>query len=97
MGYWQMMRRIILPQAFRTAVPPFGNEVINMVKNTTLLFVIAVPEIFGTAVDIYSQNFRYFEVICVITVWYICIASAYTVLQRIVERQLNRGRKALFA
>jgi His/Glu/Gln/Arg/opine family amino acid ABC transporter permease subunit len=97
MGYWQMMRRIILPQAIRTSIPPFGNEVINIIKNTTLLFTIAVTEIFGTAVDIYSQNFKYFEVICVISIWYIAIASTYTILQRLLEKRFSRGRRLLFS
>jgi His/Glu/Gln/Arg/opine family amino acid ABC transporter permease subunit len=97
MGYWQMMRRIILPQAIRTSIPPFGNEVINIIKNTTLLFTIAVTEIFGTAVDIYSQNFKYFEVICVISIWYIVIASTYTMLQRLLEKRFSRGRRLLFS
>ena len=96
LGYWAMMRRIILPQALRVAVPPTGNEVINVIKNTTLLFTIAVPEIFGTAVDTYSQNFKYFEVLCVIALWYIALASAYMMIQRLVERRLGRGRKELY-
>lgn len=96
MGYVSMMRKIILPQAFRVAIPPTGNEVINVIKNTTLLYMIAVPELFGSAVNIYSQNFRYFEVLCVITIWYILIASTYTFLQGVLERHLNRGRKTLF-
>jgi polar amino acid transport system permease protein len=96
-GYGSMMRNVILPQALRVAIPPTGNEVINTLKNTTLLFTIAVPEIFGTAVDIYSQNYKYFEVLCVIAVWYIAIATVYTGLQRILETRLNRGRRGLYA
>lgn len=95
--YWTMMRRVILPQAIRVAIPPTGNEVINMIKNTTLLFTIAVPEIFGTAVNIYSQNFKYFEVLCVIAVWYIAIAFTYTQIQQLIEARMNRGRRGLYA
>src|SRR6202008_1897691 len=75
LSYWTMMRNVILPQALRFAVPPAGNEVINILKNTTLLFTIAVPEIFGTAVDIYSQNYKYFEVLCVAAIWYVLLSS----------------------
>ncbi len=95
LSYLTMMRKIILPQAFRVAVAPTGNEVINTLKNTTLLFTIAVPEIFGTAVMIYSQNFKYFEVLCVVALWYILVASTYTQLQRLVEKRLNAGRSGL--
>ncbi len=97
MSYSAMMRKIILPQALRVAIPPTGNEVINVLKNTTLLFLIAVPEIFGTAVNIYSQNFKYFEVLCVVAIWYILIASCYALIQTAIERKFNRGRKTLFA
>jgi len=91
------MRKIILPQALRVAIPPTGNEVINVLKNTTLLFLIAVPEIFGTAVNIYSQNFKYFEVLCVVAIWYILIAGCYALIQAAIEKKFNRGRKTLFA
>jgi polar amino acid transport system permease protein len=97
LSYWTMMRKVILPQAIRVAIPPTGNEVINLIKNTTLLFTIAVPEMFGAAVNIYSQNFKYFEVICVIAIWYVALATAYSLLQRLVEKRFNRGRRALYA
>ena len=97
LSYAATMRKVILPQALRFAIPPTGNEVINLIKNTSLLFTIAVSEIFGTAVNIYSQNFKYFEVLCVIALWYIAMATGYTVLQRIIERHFNRGRKGLYA
>ena len=74
-----------------------ANDVINMIKNTSLLFTIAVPEIFGTAVNIYSQSFRYFEVLCVIALWYVAIAFVYTQMQRLIERRFNRGRRGLYA
>ncbi|MFQ6185974.1 amino acid ABC transporter permease [Sinorhizobium meliloti] len=96
LSYFSMMRKIILPQAFRIAMPPTGNEVINVIKNTTLLYMIAVPEMFGAAVNIYSQNFKYFEVLCVVAIWYIAIASTYTLLQGLLERRMNHGRKPLF-
>ncbi|MBO0684226.1 MAG: amino acid ABC transporter permease, partial [Candidatus Dormibacteraeota bacterium] len=47
MTYAQTMRRIVIPQALRVIIPPTGNEVISMLKTTSLLFTIAVPEIFA--------------------------------------------------
>ncbi len=93
LSYFSMMRKIILPQALRIAIPPTGNEVINVIKNTTLLYMIAVPEMFGAAVNIYSQNFKYFEVLSVIAIWYIVIASSYTFLQGLLERRPEPGPK----
>jgi len=97
LSYWSMMRKVILPQALRFSVPPAGNEIINILKNTTLLFTIAIPEIFGTAVNIYSQNFKYFEVLCVVAVWYIMLAALYTGIQRRLEKRMSRGRLGLYA
>ncbi len=62
------LRKVVLPQAVRVAIPPTGNQVLNLVKNTSLLFAIAIPEIFGTGINIYSMNFKYFEVISVVAI-----------------------------
>lgn len=96
LSYGVMMRRVILPQAIRVAIPPTGNQVVNLIKNTSLLFTIAVPEIFGTATNIYSQNFKYFEVLCVIAIWYMTLAGLYAWIQRGLEKRFGRGRKTLF-
>ena len=52
MTYGMAMRRIVLPQAARVIVPPLGNEFNNMLKTTSLLVIIAVPELFVT----FKQN-----------------------------------------
>ena len=68
LGYVLTMAKIILPQAVRVAIPPAGNQVINLIKNTSLLFSIAIPEIFATGINLYSMNFKYFEVIAVVAI-----------------------------
>lgn len=95
--YFTMMRKVILPQAVRIAIVPTGNQVINLIKNTSLLFTIAIPEIFGTATNIYSANFRYFEVIAVAAIWYTVLAVTYTLLQRLLERHFSKGNRGLYA
>ena len=91
------LRRIVLPQALRAIIPPTGNQFIAMLKTTSLLFTIAVPEIFATGTDIYSQNFKYFEILCVISVWYLLLTGLFTLVQQAVERRYvavrsSRGR-----
>ena len=85
------MRRIIVPQALRIIIPPTGNQVISMLKTTSLLFTIAVHEIFGRGTDLYSQNFKYFEVLCVVSIWYLILAQMFTTLQQVVERRYALG------
>ena len=81
------LRRIILPQALRAIIPPTGNQFIAMLKTTSLLFTIAVPEIFATGTNIYSQNFKYFEVLCVISLWYLALTGLFTLAQQAIERR----------
>jgi His/Glu/Gln/Arg/opine family amino acid ABC transporter permease subunit len=95
--YSTMMRKVILPQAVRIAIAPTGNQVINLIKNTSLLFTIAIPEIFGTATNLFSANFKYFEVIAVAAIWYTVLAIGYTLLQRLIERRFSRGNRGLYA
>jgi len=92
-----MMRRIVIPQALRIIIPPTGNQFIGMLKTTSLLFTIAVPEIFATGTNIYSVNFRYFEVLSVVSIWYLLLTGLLSLVQRRLERRfglerMNRGR-----
>lgn len=88
------LRRIIVPQAIRIIIPPTGNQVISMLKTTSLLFTISVHEIFGRGTDIYSQNFKYFEVLCVVSLWYLALAAMFTALQQAIERRFAIGAAA---
>lgn len=97
LSYFTMMRKVILPQAVRIALAPTGNQVINLIKNTSLLFTIAIPEVFGTATNIFSANFKYFEVLTVVAIWYSMLAVGYTMIQRLIERRFSRGNRGLYA
>ena len=81
------LRRIILPQALRAIIPPTGNQFIAMLKTTSLLFTIAVPEIFAIGTNIYSQNFKYFEILCVVSLWYLALTGLFTLAQQAIERR----------
>jgi His/Glu/Gln/Arg/opine family amino acid ABC transporter permease subunit len=85
------LRRIVLPQALKVIIPPTGNQFIAMLKTTSLLFAIAVPEIFSTGTNIYSQNFKYFEVLAVVSIWYLLLTALLTALQKAIERRFGVG------
>lgn len=85
------MRRIVLPQALRVIIPPTGNQFIAMLKTTSLLFVIAVPEIFATGTGIYGRNFKYFEVLSVVSIWYLLLTFLLTAVQKAIERRFHIG------
>jgi His/Glu/Gln/Arg/opine family amino acid ABC transporter permease subunit len=89
------LRRIIVPQALKVIIPPTGNQFISMLKTTSLLSTIAVPEIFGRGTDIYSQNFKYFEVLCVVSIWYLILTYLLTAVQRVIERRFGVAPREL--
>lgn len=96
LSYRSMMTKVILPQAVRIAIPPAGNQVINLIKNTSLLFTIAIPEIFATGTNLFSMNFKYFEVIAVVAIWYLLLALGYGLMQKALERHFGKGQIGLF-
>jgi polar amino acid transport system permease protein len=87
----QALRRVILPQAMRVIVPPIGNELIGMVKLTSLASVIQYAEMLHNAENIYYANARVIELLMVAGVWYLVIVTVLSLLQSRVERRFARG------
>ncbi|ATU93751.1 amino acid ABC transporter permease [Phyllobacterium zundukense] len=95
MTQMKMLRRIVLPQAMRVMVPPIGNEVIGMVKLTSLASVIQYSEILHNAQIIYFANTRVLELLLVASFWYLFVVSVLSVGQHYIERYFGRGTKSL--
>jgi polar amino acid transport system permease protein len=87
----QTMRRIVLPQAMRVIIPPTGNETISMLKTTSLVSAIAVPELLYQAGVIYSVNFKTIQLLIVVSAWYLLCTSILYVGQYYLERHYARG------
>lgn len=87
----QLMRRIILPQAMRVIVPPLGNEVIGMLKTTSLASAIGVTEILSHAQHLYFVNSRIMELLIVCSIWYLVVVTVMTVGQFYIERHFAKG------
>lgn len=85
------LRRIVLPQAMRAIVPPMGNQVISMMKTTSLVSIIAVPELLNTAQTIYARTYETIPLLIVATSWYLVLTATLTVLQSTVEHRFGRG------
>ena len=86
-----VLRRIVLPQAMRVIVPPTGNEVINMLKNTALVSVIAAHELLTQAQAIYSRNFLVIDLLIAVSLWYLVVTTVFNVGQHYLERHFGRG------
>jgi polar amino acid transport system permease protein len=84
----QAMRRIVLPQALRVVIPPTGNEVIAMLKNTSIAFAIGFVELTNAARLIYAVNFKVMELLVVASIWYLLATTAFSVLQAELEARL---------
>ncbi|MET0133648.1 MAG: amino acid ABC transporter permease [Kibdelosporangium sp.] len=85
------LRRIVLPQAMRVIIPPTGNQVISMLKTTSLVVVIAYYELMTSVQQIYSQNFRPIPLLIVAALWYLFCTSILTIAQSQIERRFSRG------
>lgn len=83
--------RIILPQAMRSIVPNATNEVIGLVKGASVVFVIAIPELFYAVQVIYNRNSRVIPLLLVAVVWYTIITTILSIAQFYIERHFARG------
>jgi len=88
------LRHVVLPQAMRVVVPPLGNEVISMLKATSLVSVIAYAELLTTVQTIYARNFQQIPLLLVACIWYGVLTSIATALQIYVERRLSKSAKS---
>ena len=87
----QTTRRVVLPQAMRIIIPPMGNEVLTMLKETSLVSVIAGRDLMTADEQIYSQNYRVIPLLVVAGLWYLLLTSLLSIPQRRLERHFGRG------
>ena len=84
------MRRIVLPQAARIAVPPLGNTLLSLVKDTSLAAVVLVDETFRAAVSAAATSFEYLPLYCLAALFYWIVCFAISSAQKPLERRLGR-------
>ncbi|MFI2643488.1 amino acid ABC transporter permease [Streptomyces sp. NPDC018610] len=88
---WRRLRRIVLPQAMRSIVPPAGNMLIGTLKGTSIVSVIAVQDLLYSTQLIYHQTYQVIPLLMVATLWYTVVTSVLGVGQHYVERHYARG------
>lgn len=89
MSYVQIMWHVILPQTFRTAFPALGNELISMVKDTSLAANITVTEMFFQAQRIAGRTYQTMALYIEVAVIYLLFSTVLTLLQRLGEKKLG--------
>jgi polar amino acid transport system permease protein len=85
------MRRIVLPQALRIIIPPTGNETIGMLKNTSMVIVIAYTDLLTSASLIYARTFETIPLLIVACIWYLAVTTVLMFIQSGIERRFGRG------
>jgi polar amino acid transport system permease protein len=85
----QAMRRIILVLAVRPALPPYVGQSTTLVKNSSLVSVISVPDLMLTAQSIYSSTYKVVEVLVMTGILYLAITTILQVAQNIAEKRLG--------
>jgi len=92
MSYGRALRRIIMPQAMRVVIPPLGNNFIGLLKTSSLASIIGFSELLHSVQDIYYNNVRVIELLCVAGFWYLVVVSVLSVGQAMLERRFGRGQ-----
>lgn len=89
MSYGQIFRKIILPQAVKIIIPPYINNSVLLLKNSSLVSVITVSDLMLNAQQIYSATYRPVEILTLAGVLYLAMTSAMMLFQRWAEKRLS--------
>lgn len=87
----QTLRLVVLPQAMRVIVPPTGNEVISMLKTTSLASSVALMELLKAAQNIYSRTYQVMPLLIVASLWYLLVTTILSIGQFYIERHFAKG------
>jgi polar amino acid transport system permease protein len=89
LGYLQVLRKIILPIAFRNIIPPLGSEFLNNMKNSSLAMVVGVAELTWQSQQVESLTFRGFEATTAATALYLCLSLAISAVLNTVNKRMR--------
>ena len=89
MGRWTRLRLIVAPQVLRLALPAYGNELVMMIKSTSLASSITVLDVTGVAQQVIAHSYRTLDVFCLAAAVYLGMTAALTAVVRRNERSLD--------
>jgi polar amino acid transport system permease protein len=87
----QSLRLVVLPQAMRVIIPPTGNEVISMLKTTSLASAVGVTELLGAVTNISAANYQVMALLIVASLWYLLVTTILSIGQFYLERHFAKG------
>jgi len=88
MSWWKMTCRIVLPSAFRRALPAYGNEVIFMLHASAIASVVTIVDLTGAARDVYAQHYAPFEAYTFVACIYLCLTFGLIYLFKYLEKKM---------
>jgi len=96
MSWWATMRHIVIPQAMRIIIPPTGNEIVSMLKTTSLVTAIPlVTDLYARTRDISTETYNPIPLLLVASAWYLFFTTLLMIVQYFVEKRFARGHSAL--
>ena len=87
----QAMRHIILPQTIKIILPPIGNEFIALLKDSSLVSILAVSDLLRRGREFAAQTFEYFEIFTIVALIYLVLTLFFSWLVGLMEARLNRN------
>jgi polar amino acid transport system permease protein len=90
---WNTFHHIVAPQAFRTILPPLGNDFVAMIKDSALVSALGVQDITQIGKVYSSGTFKFFETYNIVAFLYLSMTISLSLLVRLLEQRLSRGRK----
>lgn len=88
----QYLKRVTLPQAVPFIIPPTGNQIIGMLKTTSLVSVISLSDLLYSAQAIYSRTYENIPLLIVACIWYLVATTLLSAVQTRIEKHYSKGR-----
>ncbi len=89
----QVQRHVVVPQAFRVALPSLGNEFVTILKLTSLVSAISLAELLLVGQRLYTSNFKVLETLLAVAVYYVLLVTVFDQLRALLERRLDVRRR----
>ncbi|WP_206793940.1 amino acid ABC transporter permease [Amycolatopsis sp. MtRt-6] len=93
MSEFTKLRRVIIPQTMPAIIPATGNQVIGMLKETSLVSVLGVADLLQSAQSIYARTYETIPLLIVASLWYLIMTLTLSVPQSMIERRFSRSSR----
>lgn len=85
--------RVVAPLAAKSIVPPLGNDMINLLKATSLVSIVGVGDLMTRTQGIYASNYQVIPLLIVASIWYLVLTAIVSIFQGLLERAVSAGQQ----